>query len=62
MVVFGPGCSILAQWLYSGKSSCVLTKVSVFGLSWLFSLKVVLCGQQGFFFGKSGCIGAKWFY
>ena len=65
MAIFGQ------KWLYSKKSSCIRTKVVVFGqsgfirINWYYSGKIVVFGQGGFNwakvveFGKSGCIRAK---
>ena len=62
VVVFGPGGSIRAKWLYSGKSGCVRAKVVVFGQKWLFSGKNCFIRSKRLSLGKSGCIRSKWFY
>ena len=40
-VVFEPGGSIRAKWLYPGKSGSIPAKVAVFGQKWLYSSKNV---------------------
>ena len=53
---------IRARTLYSGKSGCnranvaVFRKVILFGQKWLYSVNVVVFGQNCLYSGKSGCI------
>ena len=53
-VVFEPGGSIRAKWLYPGKCGCIRAK-------WLYSGKVVLFRQRWLYSGKNGCIQVKMF-
>ena len=68
-VVFEPGGSIRAKWLYPGKSGCIRAKwlYSGKGKGGIIQVKMemvqnVVFGQMCLYSGKSGCIRAKWLY